>query len=77
VVPSSSTTTVSWTSSAAAMCHCWTQTVQNLEDGLHESNDKHVLNHFSLFSSMILLSILVVHMNSVVDSKCLIACCEK
>jgi hypothetical protein len=38
---------------------------------------KRVLNHFSLFSSMILLSVLAVPMNSVVDSKCLIMCCEK
>jgi hypothetical protein len=76
VVMSSSMTTASWTSPSAT-CHYWTQTVQNFEDGLHKSNGKHVLNHFSLFSSMILLSVLAVPMNSVVDSKCLIMCCEK
>jgi hypothetical protein len=51
--------------------------IQNLEDGLNKSNGKRVLNHFSPFSSMILLSILAVPMNSVIDSKCLIMCYEK
>jgi hypothetical protein len=52
--------------------------VQDLEDRLDKSNGKRLLNHFSpSCSSMILLSILVMAMNSVVDSKCLITHYEK